>query len=61
VSETFEARKTRLDCEKKEKDNKLNIARLLLSMGFKSCDIGTFSVDVKVGKNGNPLVDLKEK
>lgn len=60
VNETSLARKTRLDCEKKETDNKLNISKLLLNLGVNACDIGQFSVELKIGKNNNPLIKIEE-
>lgn len=61
VSEAVTARATRLECEKKEKANKSSIADVLIKLGVKSCDVGEFSCELKLGKNNNPLLELKEK
>jgi hypothetical protein len=61
VKETSTARTTRLDSERIEKVNKIDISKLLLLRQFSACDIGEFSVMVKLGKNGNSLVEIKER
>lgn len=60
VSLVDEHRQKRLDSEKIETENKSNVAKLLLSRGINACDIGEFDVQIKLGKNGNSLVNVKK-
>lgn len=56
----WSARMTRLECEKHETKYKEAISKMLLKLGFNNAKVGTFTVNVKLGKNNNPLVEIKQ-
>lgn len=53
-------RAERLKAEKLEEFNKSKLGKFMLSTGFRSIKIGAYVAEIKLGKNKNPLVSVRE-
>jgi hypothetical protein len=54
-----EAREQRLEMDKIEKQSKKLISEYMLGGGWADAELGPFKIKVKLGKNNNPIVDVK--